>query len=118
MVVWLPIIVAIITIILSIAGIAALVALLEMLKLVALAFIIPFTFLWLWAFFRKAFKLDQYIAAAISIVIVVFLAYAVYTSWWAIIILSIITIIGYLVWGFISKIGLKEILSIIKEAKK
>jgi len=114
MVVWWLIIAPIIVVIIAIIGIVALAAILEILKFAALAFIIPFTFLWMWAFFKKAFKLDQYISAALSAIIAIALAYAVYTSWWAIITLAIIVLIGYTVWKMISKIGIKEILGVIK----
>jgi hypothetical protein len=115
--IWLPIIGALIAIITAIAGIVAFVSILEMLKLAALAFLIPFMFLWLWAFFKKTFGLEQYISAALSLVIVVFLAYAVYTSWFYIVLLGMIVIIGWVAMKFIFR---EPVLSLIREllAKK
>jgi hypothetical protein len=114
---WLVIIGAIIATILSIAGIVALYSLLEMLKLVALTFVLPFTFLWLWTFWKKTFDLDMYVSAVLSAVITIALGYAVYNSWWAIITLSIVVLILYILWKIIYNLGIKDILEIIGGVK-
>lgn len=92
-IIWMPVIGVILALVLGIVVIVSLVAILEVLKIVAIVFIIPFLFLWLWAFFKERFDLDKYISASLALVLTGFAGYWVYRSWWAIVSLAVVTII-------------------------
>ena len=106
---------AIIASIIGIAAIWALVAILELFKIVALGVLIPLTFLWLWGFLIKSFKLDEYISAGLAILMTSFIAIWVYHSWWAIVVLGVVVIILYSVYKIVMRTG---ILDLVKEIAK
>lgn len=112
------IIMAIVVVILSIIGIVALASILEILKIVAVVIIVPFSFLWFWAFLKENFKLDEYIAIAISLVISVAIGIFIYQSWWAIMILSIVLTIGYFLWKWFTGLSISDVMKLKTMYKK
>ena len=105
----------IIAIILATIGILALVAILEILKYATVAAVIIFSFLWLSTFIKKEFKIDKRVSLILGGIISVLLGIAVYQSWWAIMILSILLLVGYAAWEYF---GGENLVSAIKKYLK